>query len=86
MKNEYCVFPKKPISSSGCAAAIKFPEINDSYNQITEDMERYLLKDIFQPLISQLCIKKWRIKEQGIYFGWFPRINCTNMYYKNHLW
>ena len=58
-------FPKKPDDSSGCDTAIYLSENNGSSNQITEDMERYCLKDIFQPLISQICEEKGRSKEQG---------------------
>ena len=45
---------KKPVNSSGCAAAIELSENNGSSNQMTEDMEIYCLTDLFKPLISQL--------------------------------
>ena len=52
-------FPKKPVDSSGCAAAIEILDNqqfdNSSSNQMTEDMERYHLKDLFQPLLSRIC-------------------------------
>ena len=45
-------FLKKPVDSSGCADAIKLLENNRPSNQMTEEMARDCLKDLFQPLIS----------------------------------
>ena len=53
---------------------------------MTEDMVRYFLKDLFQPLISRLCEEKGRGKYQVRYLWWFLRIICPNIYCKNHLW
>ena len=39
-------FPKRPVDSSGCVATI------GCSNQMTEDIARDRLKDLFQPLIS----------------------------------
>ena len=48
-------------------------------------MVRDHLKDIFKPLSTRLCGEKKRIKDQGRYFWWFPRITCPNIYIKNCL-
>ena len=41
--------PNKPVDLYGCAAVI------GSSNKMTEEMARDSLKDIYEPLISQLC-------------------------------
>ena len=84
-------FPEKPVDSSGCAAAIELSKNNGSSNEVTEEMARDRLKDLFQPLISQLCEEKWRIKEQRRYLWWFlqitlPNIYCENQYWEMHKW
>ena len=57
--------PNKPVDSSGCASAIELSENNGSSNQMTEDMARDCLNNLFQPLISQLCEEKGKSKDQG---------------------
>ena len=59
-------FPKKPVNSSGCAAAIELSENKGPSNQMNEDMARDRLKDQFQQLISRLCEEKVRSKDQVI--------------------
>ena len=56
----------EPVDSSGCYSAI------GSSNQMTEEMARDRLKDLFEPLISPLCEEKGRSKEQVRYLWWFP--------------
>ena len=51
-------FPNKPVNSSGCAAAIELSDNNSSSDQITEQMARDRLKDIFQTPTSKLCEEK----------------------------
>ena len=53
---------------------------------MSEEMARDHLKDIFQPLISQICEEKGRSNEKGIYLWWLPRITRLNMYCKNYPW
>ena len=53
---------------------------------MTEDMTRYCLKDLCQPLISILREEIVRSKEQGRYLWWFLQFTRPNMYCKNHLW
>ena len=67
LKN-FSLFLKKPVDSSGCAAAI------GSSNHITEEMAIDCLKYLSELLISRLCEEKERIKEQGKYLWWFPQI------------
>ena len=64
----------------------KLLENNGSYNQMTEEMARDHLKNIFQPLISRIFERKSRSKEQVRYLWWFPRITRPNMYCGNHPW
>ena len=86
LKN-YGEFPKKPFNSSRCASTIELSENNGSSNQITEDMARDCLEDLFQPLISRICEEKWRSKDQGRYLSWFSWINHPNMFLrKSVLW
>ena len=44
---------KKPVDSSGCAAAIELSKNNGSSNNMTEEMARDCHKDLFKPLISR---------------------------------
>ena len=65
-----CVkFLNKTVNSSGCASAIELPDNqtfgNGHSNNITEEMARYHLNDIFQPIISRICEERGRIKKQG---------------------
>ena len=51
--------PKKTIDPSVCVSTIELTDnqpFDDGYsNQMTKEMERYHLKDIFQPMWSRLC-------------------------------
>ena len=44
------------------------------------------LKDLFQPLISQLFVEKCRGRYQGKSLWWLLRITRPNMYCKNQYW
>ena len=73
-------FPKKPVDSSGCAASI------GSSNHMTEDIARDLLKDLFEPLISQLREEKGRSEDQGRYLWWLLQSINPNIYCEKCLW
>ena len=58
---------KKTVNSSSCAAAIELSENNGSSNQITEELVRDFLKNLFKPLTSRICEEKGRTKDQERY-------------------
>ena len=53
---------------------------------MTEEIARYCLKDLFQPLIGRLCEEKGRSKYQGRYLWWFLQISLPYIHCGNNIW